>query len=590
VKRLPYVSLVVLALVLYGLVPGNSCAISAGKAEPNEKAAVKKDPKPDAAAPSKAVPGKPGERASAEPNRPALDKTFSILRQIASSQDKPTKDTQKKQPPNEKAADRSITVTGSPQKPAAADPNQVALRETYTVSGTYPSGAEPVVRLDKTVPRTVEVNEAFAYSIKVTNLTDIPITNVLITEYLSENFRVVGTKPAACSEEGRLLWQIGVLAPKAAIQVAVAGLAERTESLGHYTALTYVIPVLSVVEVVHSKLEFAMMTATDVSLCDSIPVEFTLENVGTAPLEKIRITDVLPEGLRTSDGKPQLVIDAGALKPGQSRRFSAELAATKTGLFTHKAVASTGSRFSVETRKVTTTVRKPELEVTNSGPARQYIGHSVTYEITVTNRSRRPAANTTVSNTVPSGVGSMKATAGAELSDSELTWRLGTLPPGTSRKLTVSYIPVREGKLSNTVTATADCADSVTASAETSVIGAPALILEVVDVNDPVPVGGKATYLVTVANQGSAAGTGVGITCILEDLIEYVSSDGPTAGSINGNRLTFAPLETLAPKSKASWRVVTTVVSAGDVRFKVSMKSDQLTRPVDDTEATQLYK
>ncbi len=589
-KTAPYVVILVLAFVLHGLIVGSSSVIAPAKAGQAGKAAGKTGPQAEAAAPSNAVPGKPVDPASAEPNRPASDRTYSILRQIASSKAKPTQDTPKKQLPSQKPVDRSVTVTGTVQKPAAVDPAETLLGDTYTVSGTYPPGAEPVVRLDKTVPRTVEVNEPFGYLIKVTNLTDIPITNVQITEYVSENFRVVGARPAACTDEGRLLWQIDVLAPKADVQVAIAGVADTVESLGHYTALTYVIPVLSVVEVVHSKLDFAMMTATEVSLCDSIPVEFTLENVGTAPLQNIRITDVLPEGLRTSDGKPQLVIEAGALKPGQSRRFSAQLAANKAGLFTHKAVASTGSRFSVETRKVTTTVRKPELEVTNSGPARQYIGHSVTYEITVTNKSPLPAVNTTVTNTLPSGVSSMKATAGAELSDSELTWRLGTLPPGTSRKLTVSYIPVREGKLSNTVTATADCADSVAASAETSVIGTPALILEVVDVNDPVQVGGKATYLVIVTNQGSAAGTGVGITCILEDLIEYVSSDGPTAGSLNGNELTFAPLQTLAPKSKATWRVVTTVVRQGDVRFKVSMKSDQLTRPVDDTEATQLYR
>jgi hypothetical protein len=52
----------------------------------------------------------------------------------------------------------------------------------------------------------------------------------------------------------------------------------------------------------------------------------------------------------------------------------------------------------------------------------------------------------------------------------------------------------------------------------------------------------------------------------------------------------FFPLSSLAPKAKAAWRVVVRAVRPGDVRFKVVLNVDQLTRPVEETESTHLYE
>jgi len=114
--------------------------------------------------------------------------------------------------------------------------------------------------------------------------------------------------------------------------------------------------------------------------------------------------------------------------------------------------------------------------------------------------------------------------------------------------------------------------------------------MEVIDLEDPIEVGSRTTYLITVTNQGSAPDTNIRIVCALEDKIQYVSSGGATAGSIMGNTASFAPLHSLAPKARATWQVVVRGVRPGDVRFRVTMSSDQLTRPVEETEATHLYE
>jgi uncharacterized repeat protein (TIGR01451 family) len=144
--------------------------------------------------------------------------------------------------------------------------------------------------------------------------------------------------------------------------------------------------------------------------------------------------------------------------------------------------------------------------------------------------------------------------------------------------------------LTNIATATAYCSEAVSASAKTLVTGISAVSLEVVDVDDPVRIGTRTTYAISVTNQGSAAATNIRIVCMLEDNVRYVSSSGATAGSIEGQMVKFLPLSSLAPKVKADWYVVVAAVKPGDVRFKVVMNADQLTRPVEETEATHLYE
>jgi hypothetical protein len=70
----------------------------------------------------------------------------------------------------------------------------------------------------------------------------------------------------------------------------------------------------------------------------------------------------------------------------------------------------------------------------------------------------------------------------------------------------------------------------------------------------------------------------------------YMSSSGGTEGTIQGQTITFAPLTRLEPKTKASWWIVVKAAEAGDVRFSVTMTTDELTRPVEETEATHFYE
>ena len=83
----------------------------------------------------------------------------------------------------------------------------------YVVSRTYPSTEAPMIRLEKTMPDQVQVNAEFDYSIRVTNLAEVTVDDVKVTEDTEGNFKFNESDPPAEMQGNRLTWSVGTLAP-----------------------------------------------------------------------------------------------------------------------------------------------------------------------------------------------------------------------------------------------------------------------------------------------------------------------------------------------------------------------------------------
>jgi len=588
---------VILLLVSLMLLPGCKSADSQ-QGEPIEPAVAApsrslwdKDLRPVAApAPSRAKPRAKPAPAKTQPQRETG--------RVARTEIEPVKQSVPVQP------DLSIPTTGefesvpsesrrpTFEKTRPIGPGLVAVGEMggHGLSIIYPRPDYGIIQVDKAMPEEVRLNTPFAYVIKVTNLTDTMLTQITITETLSKEFQLKGSEPAGLVDGNKLIWEIDSLGPKASKSIKISGIATGSKQLEHSTSITHMIRDTAVVKIVEPALQLKKTAPAEALLCEPIQVEFIVTNTGTGAAQNVQIIDTLPAGLQTVDGKGKITLDAGTLGAGESRRFAVKLRATKTGVYVDKAVAMSASGPQAESEATTTTVRQPILTITKSGPKRQYLGRSVAYEITVLNKGDGPAQNTIVEDIIPPGVTSVEATAGAQFSTSKLVWELGTLEPNTSKKVRISYTPIREGEVMATATASAYCAEPVSDSAKTSVSGIAAPHVEVDDMEDPVEIGSTTTYVVTVTNEGSAADGNIRIVCTLDDKLQYVSSAGATAGSIMGKTVSFAPLHGLEAKAKATWRVIVRGAQAGDVRFKVAMQSDGLAMPVEETEATHVYQ
>ncbi|MEJ2705705.1 MAG: hypothetical protein P8Z79_24980 [Sedimentisphaerales bacterium] len=497
-------------------------------------------------------------------------------------------------PPAETVPTNITAPTAREARPAIGGSEMTAVTEagSSVISRTYPWPECGIVRLDKSMPTEIGLNSPFEYTITLENLTETTLNGIVVNEEVPEHFKFQGASPPPDREDGnKLIWDIPSLGPKANTQLRITGMGTHVEALKHCTTvITPVIPACTSVQVIQPELQLTKTSPPDVLLCDVIPVRYVVTNTGTGSVRNVKVSESLPGGLRTTDGKDEVIFDAGTLMAGQSRQFSAELRATKTGKYISKAVATSTTGTRAESPRTTTTVGLPILSIKKTGMETQYIGRPITYEITLANKSDVPAKNTILEDIIPSGVTGVKATSGAKLSGSKLVWEFGTLAPDMTKTVKVSYTPSRAGTLASTATASAYCAEAVASSVRTTVTGISALSLEVVDVEDPVRVGSNATYIIRVENQGSATATNIRVSCMLEDYVRYVSSAGATPGAQEGQSVRFLPLATLAPKAKAAWRVVVEAVRPGDARFKAVMHADQLSRPVEETESTHLYE
>lgn len=120
-------------------------------------------------------------------------------------------------------------------------------------------------------------------------------------------------------------------------------------------------------------------------------------------------------------------------------------------------------------------------------------------------------------------------------------------------------------------------------------LGVPAILVELVDLEDPVEVGQQVTYVITITNQGDPPGSNVRFLVNLPASQEFVSGSGATRVLAQDRTIKTEPLPTLAGKAKASWRVVVKVLQPDDARFKVEVSSDQFEKPIRVEESTRLY-
>ena len=478
-----------------------------------------------------------------------------------------------------------------PEPVKKEEPKKVVKSECgdSSATGHYPCDGCAVVTLDKKMPAEVAINSRFDYTIDVTNQTAGMLSDVVVTENLPDNFKLADSDPNAKVDAGVLTFELGTLDPAETRVIKISGMATDTDCIESCASVTYIMPMCASVRVVQPALKLVKTAPAQVLLCDPIPVKFVVTNSGSGSAGEVKIDDQLPAGLKTDDGKSVIAIDAGVLAAGESKEFTANLKAEKTGRYENKAVASSSAGLKAEATSMTE-VRQPVLEISKSGPENEYLGRPISYEIEIANKGDAAATDTIVTDTIPGGVTAVETSEGGNVSGSIITWKIGTLEAGAAKTVSVSYLPSGAGTVSNTAKATASCAQDASASAKTIISGIAAVLLEVVDISDPIAVGNNETYVITATNQGSAPDTNIKIVCILEDTQQYVSSSGATRGNVAGNTVTFEPLPTLAPKAKATWQVVVKAVKPGDVRFTTMLNTDQLTRPVQETEATNQYQ
>lgn len=232
---------------------------------------------------------------------------------------------------------------------------------------------------------------------------------------------------------------------------------------------------------------------------------------------------------------------------------------------------------------------KSELSLQCRAPEQVLAGRPVEICLTVSNIGNITEPKAAIVLDLPEKAVLTSATANAAPVAGRLAWEVLNLAPNASAELCAKLTSQEPGTLSIASAATGTNGNRTQSACATKVLGVQAILLEVVDLEDPVEVGKQITYEIKVTNQGSAPGTNIRIVCTLPASQQYVSATGITEAMVKENTITMDALAELAPKGVASWKVTAKAVKAEDSRFKVELQSDQFEKPIQEDESTELY-
>lgn len=478
----------------------------------------------------------------------------------------------------------------------AASPSMAQTRRSTAPAGmtvtskAYPTGNQgnAILMLDRIHPVEARVNEQISYTIRVRNLTGGTVENVTLMEKIPTEFSVSSISPEPTTRAGSdAIWTVGNIGPRQEKTVQITGSAAAVGMIPSCATVTFSTEFCSSIRIVEPQIALVKQAPDTVMLCDPIPYKLIVSNTGSGAAQNVVIEDQLPPGITTADGKRSVVMNAGTLPSGQSREFAFSVRAADVGTYTNTAVATEAGGQRADA-SATTRVIKPILTVSKTCPSLRYLGRPAQFDITVRNDGDAEARNVMLTDRIPAGLQFLRASDGGQMSAGLVNWNVGTLQPGDSRTVTVDVNCTTIGSHRNTVVAKSYCSEA-SAECTLEVRGVPALLLECIDVEDPIEVGKQITYIITVLNQGTSDGTNIVIEATLPGEETFVAADGPVSHRNNGQVIRFEPLPSLAPKASVKYRVVATGVGVGDVRFSLQMTSDQLTSPVNETESTNIY-
>jgi uncharacterized repeat protein (TIGR01451 family) len=280
----------------------------------------------------------------------------------------------------------------------------------------------------------------------------------------------------------------------------------------------------------------------------------------------------------------------GSLSAGQSQVIRLALFATQGGTQSIQVQASAGQSLRHDAAS-DVIVSAPTLQVVAEGPSLRYVGRDAVYRIRVINDGGAAANNVRVAHAVPSGFDFVRADKGGkfEAGPSQIVWYVGRVEAGQSVDLAAELTATQLGDHEHVVTITGEGGATSRATVETAVDGTASLVVEVLDLDDPIEVGAETAYEVRVRNEGTKAATNVSISCQVPNGVAALSARGPTAHQGEASMLTFAPIDELEPGKTALYRVVVRGTDAGKHRFRVRLTSDSIDEPLVHEELTHYY-
>lgn len=485
------------------------------------------------------------------------------------------------------------TGTGAPAASGGAGDSRAmtdAKPVEPAVSVENPTGRqEPAVSIEWGGAPVAKVGHSGDYTLVVRNVTNMPVQSVIVRVRMPNGLSVEGTEPRASTEAGLLTWDLGTLTAR---QERVVNLKIKAESKGDLTPIAWVTftgACAMKLRVREPKLIVKVQSPEKILVGDAAQFTLMVSNPGDGSADSVKIHAQLSEGLEHARGN-KIDFEIGSLAAGESRNVTL-LCATRVGGAQKVEVTAVADGTLKAQDACAVNVIMPRLDLQLVGPRLRYLDRKAVYTLKVTNPGDAPATNVTVADVVPAGFKVLAASHGGR-HDSQtrtVSWFLGEVGPGQTREVQMEVQAITSGVHAHKATAVGARGLRAESELVTRVEGVAALLVELVDTEDPVEAGGETSYEVRITNTGSKTETDIKLVATVPDGMQFKNCQGPVRYREEGKTIVFETLDKLAPRADAIFRINCKAVDVGTMRFKIQVNSANLTEGVVKQESTRIY-
>jgi len=464
--------------------------------------------------------------------------------------------------------------------PPVASPTQ----PTFPVAAAGPTAngmADVVIRCAE----AIEVNLPFLCELLITARTDL--RNVVIDQPVPEGLEVIGSSPVAVWRGAFIEWRIPSMSRGETQRILVKFNSKTARPVTLCANVAAECYVCANAKVVQPRIAITKTGPATAILGGNVSYTIVVRNDGDGTARDVVVKDTIPAELQHVDRVPELSFRLGDLAPGQEKMLTVPLVAINSGRALNRARVETSNAGAADASAPTEILRQG-LNVTKSGPRMQFFNKRAQYAINVENTGDTVLHDVVVVDRFPAATRLVSAPS-ARIEGNTVTWTIPTMAPRTRQAFTVYLTSSTAGTHRNTVEVASREGLRKAAAADTLWKGQAALLIEVVDVEDPIMVNDEETYTISVKNQGTEVDQNVRLVATLSPELVPTSASGATRGTVSGQTVTFAPCAVLPAREVITYTVKARAVRTGDARFKVQMTSALLTTPVTEEESTQVY-
>ncbi|NOY43676.1 MAG: DUF11 domain-containing protein [Planctomycetes bacterium] len=445
------------------------------------------------------------------------------------------------------------------------------------------------ISIQKLVPPEIQVGRRCTFAIRVRNTGQRTAQNVQIRDEIPLGTELVGTAPQATVSGSQLVWDLGSLSVGEERLVEMELLPTEEREIGSVATVTLAAQASAKALCTRPQLALRLTTKPQVLAGKQHLVQIELSNPGSGDATGVMLLETIPAGVSHEAG-PALEFEIGTLQAGETRRMELILTAEQAGKITNVMTARADANLRVEA-KCEFEVLAPELKVSVEGPKRRYLERPATYRVSINNPGTATARDIQLTTKLSKGLQFVGADNMGEYDSATHTvqWSLAELPANERGVVELTALPIEAGEQILQVSTSASQGLEDRTDKRVQVEGITALTFEVSDSEGLIEVGGKTTYEIVVANQGSKTATNVQIVAIMPPGLRALSGQGDSQHTVQDDRIIFSPLPQLAPKGEATFRIQAQGTRPGDQRVRVMIQSDDLQQPITKEVNTRVY-